>query len=206
MDEYLAKEVGLGRVLGPPITAGLPATVNRFGVIPKNHQPGKWCLIVDLSHPKGESVNDGIEPELCSLKYMTVDEVVQAIGPQTKMAKFDIESAYQLIPVHLEDRPLLGMRWRDNLDVNTALPFGLRSAPKIFNAVADVLQWIFEEKGVRLVKHYLDDFITFGPPHSEERQEVLDQALQLCQRPGVPTAAHKTEGPGHVLTSWTQQR
>ena len=30
--------------------------INEFGVIPKPHQPGKWMLIVDLSHPPGTSV------------------------------------------------------------------------------------------------------------------------------------------------------
>ncbi len=46
--------------------------------------------------------------------------------------------------------------------------------------MADALQWIFEEKEVRLVKHYLDDFIMFAPLHSEECQEALDQALCSC--------------------------
>ena len=43
----------------------------------KPHQPGKWRLIVDLSHPKGFSINDGIEAELCSLKYTSVEEAVK---------------------------------------------------------------------------------------------------------------------------------
>ena len=71
---------------------------------------------MDLSHPAGSSVNDGIEPELCSLKYTTVDEAVEMVvseGHGSLMAKFDIESAYRIIPVHSEDRALLGMVWRD---------------------------------------------------------------------------------------------
>ena len=42
--------------------------LNRFGVIPKNHQPDKWRLIVDFSYPKGSSISDGILKALCSLK------------------------------------------------------------------------------------------------------------------------------------------
>ncbi len=38
-----------------------------FGVIPKRGRPGKWRLIVNLSAPKGNSVNDGISKELASL-------------------------------------------------------------------------------------------------------------------------------------------
>ena len=38
--------------------------INRFGLVSKNHQPGKWRLVVDLSHPQGASINDGLEPEI----------------------------------------------------------------------------------------------------------------------------------------------
>ena len=72
-------------------------------MIPKPHQPGKWRLIVDLSHPRGSSVNDGIESELQPLKYTSVDKAVQMIlemGAGTKLAKFDVEGAYRLVPVH----------------------------------------------------------------------------------------------------------
>ena len=45
--------------------------------------------------------------------------------------------------------------WRDKLYADTTLPFGLRSAPKLFNAVADALQWIMEYNGVLELVHYL---------------------------------------------------
>ena len=43
--------------------------------------------------------------------------------------------------------------------IDTVLPFGLRSAPKIFNSVADALAWIVLRAGVSKVLHYLDDFL-----------------------------------------------
>ena len=64
-----------------------------------------------MSCPCDRSVNDGIDLALCSLSHMTVDRVakaVQALGTGTLMAKVDIEAAYCLIPVHLNDCPLLG--------------------------------------------------------------------------------------------------
>ena len=55
---YLTEEMALGRVAGPFPKSVVPqAHVSRFGVIPKNHQPNKWRLIVDLSHPIEGSVN-----------------------------------------------------------------------------------------------------------------------------------------------------
>ena len=45
-----------------------------------------------------------------------------------------IESAYS---VHPDDHPLLGMKCNDQFYIDPMLPLGLRSAPKIFNALAD---------------------------------------------------------------------
>ena len=203
VDKYLATEVKMGRIFGPLEAETLPsAHISRFGVIPKNHQPGKWRLIVDLSHPRGASVNDGIEKELCSLKYVSVDEAMREmieLGQGTQLAKFDIESAYRLIPVHADDRPLLGMCWREKTYIDSAHPFGLRSAPKVFTAVADAMQWIFEQHGVKPMLHYLDDFLVIGAPSTRECKQALETALGLCRRLGIPISVHKTEGPSVVL-------
>ena len=150
VEDYLQTEVKLGQVVGPFPLDSLPAQVSRFGVIPKGHQTGRWRLILDLSHPEGRSVNDGIEPELCSLSYSSVDEAVRLIrekGTGAQLAKLDLESAYRMTPVHPDDRLLLGMEWKGQLFVDTALPFGLHSAPKVFTAVADALMWIFRKYG-----------------------------------------------------------
>uniref|UniRef100_A0A1X7UPB8 Uncharacterized protein n=1 Tax=Amphimedon queenslandica TaxID=400682 RepID=A0A1X7UPB8_AMPQE len=42
-------------------------------------QPGKFRLIVDLLSPAGTSVNNGIDPALCSLSYLSVDQAVAAV-------------------------------------------------------------------------------------------------------------------------------
>lgn len=203
IDRYIANEVRLGRVIGPLNGEQCPAIhVSRFGVIPKGHQLGKWRLIVDLSHPQGASVNDGIEKELCSLHYSSVEEAVRRVinlGPGTQMAKLDIESAYRIVPVHPQDRLLLGMRWKESLYVESALPFGLRSAPKIFNALADALQWFCGNHGVGEMEHYLDDFIIFGAAESAECENAMHQILDLFARLGVPIAREKTVGPSTAI-------
>ena len=162
VNDYLATELAAGRIVGPFEPHELPnGQVSRFGVIPKANQPGKWRLIVDLSSPNGYSVNDGIAPELCSLKYASVDQAVENIlglGQGTLLAKVDVEHAYRNIPVHPDDRSLLAMRWNDKLYVDTVLPFGLCLAPMIFSAVADAVEWIAVESGVSSLMHYLDDF------------------------------------------------
>ena len=90
------------------------------------------------------------------------DEAANAIvelGRGTLLAKLDIHAAYRIIPVHPDDRWLLGMEWSGKIYIDTVLPFGLRSAPKVFNAVADALEWIMRKQGIAHSLHYLDDFL-----------------------------------------------
>ena len=78
-------------------------------MILKGHNTGKWRLIRELSYLPGESVNDGIETELYSLVYTSIDSVARvAAGYQqgVQLAKVDIKAAYHLISVHPMDRPL----------------------------------------------------------------------------------------------------
>ena len=78
--EYIKKECGWGTLLGPlPLDLLSVVHTNRFGIIPKSGRPGEWRLIVDLSYPEFESVNDGIDKSLCSLSYATVDNTVEAV-------------------------------------------------------------------------------------------------------------------------------
>ena len=63
-------------------------------------------------------------------------------GLGTLIAEFDVEEAYCNIDVHPSDRYLLGLKWREHYYGDLALPFGLHSAPYIFNSVVDMVEWI----------------------------------------------------------------
>ena len=114
IDDYLANEVARSRVAGPFPSIPLPNLhISSFGVIPKKGQPAKWRLIVDLSSPRGSSVNDGIDPDEFSIHYIKLNQIISMVlkhGPGALMAKFDVEAAYRNIAVHPDDRYLLGMK------------------------------------------------------------------------------------------------
>ena len=176
IDQYLLTELEKGRVAGPfSISPLANLHISHFGIIPKKYQPGKWRLILDLSSPQGHSVNDGIPKDPFSVQYMKVDNIIDGImthGQGTLLAKFDVESAYRIIPVHSRDRYLLGMKWRGEYFIDLALPFGLRSAPFIFSSFADLLEWILKHNyEAQFLLHYLDDFHTLGPPDSPVCQQ-----------------------------------
>ena len=180
VDDYLAAEQAEGKVAQSSLA---DIHCSPIGLIPKPHQPGKYRLIVNLSSPHGASVNDGIAKDLCSLEYATIDQaaaVAQSYRVGALMAKLDLRSAYRRIPVHPDDQELLGIEWQGTVFLDRALPFGLRSAPKIFNAVADALAWAMLQSGVNLTLHYLDDFFFCGEPNSNKCSHALGTALPLA--------------------------
>ncbi len=200
--EYLQVELQASRVIGPlPLNCLPEVQVSRFGVIPKRSQPNRWRLILDLSFPPLASISSGIDPEICSMSYSSVDDathIISNLGPNCFLAKVDIAHAYRNVPVHPADRHLLGMAWDDQLFIDTTLPFGLRSTPKIFTAISNSLQWIFRENGVQNSIHYLDDFLVVSET-SGACKHHLHSVLRCCRSLGVPVQAEKVEGPSTRL-------
>jgi hypothetical protein len=101
--------------------------------------------------------------------------------------------------VHPDDYHLLCIKWKGSTYVDRALPFGLRSAPKIFNAIADVIAWVLACQGIPHQLHYLDNFLFIGAPNSQRGHKYRAIALQTLEKLGVPIAAHKTQGPATPL-------
>ncbi len=205
VQEYLDNELEKGRVIAVGKTEeadALGVHCSPFGVIPKKGKAGRWRLIVDLSAPAEASVNDGISSELSSLSYTSVDVVMRRvleIGRGALMAKADVKQAYRNMPVHPDDRGLLGMQWQGELLVDGCLPFGLRSAPLLFTVAANLLQWVMEKRGATWMRHYIDDYITVGAGGGDECGRNFRVLKQVCQEAGMPTEPEKDEGPATVL-------
>ena len=201
--DYIHQQVQEGHMIGPLDPACCQGvTVNSIGVVPKS-TPGKYRVIVDLSSPACSSVNDQLHREWTHVAYASVDDaalVLNALGPGALMAKIDIKDAYRIVPIHPNERRFLGVCWDNQVYVDSQLPFGLASTPAIFNAIAEALEWILREAGIRAVIHYLDDFLFLGAPGSQECSQCLATAVSVCQDLGIPLAADKVEGPTHSIT------
>ena len=181
--------------------AGLlvPSLRSRF---PKKGQIGKWRLIVDLSSPRGQ-VLTMVLTQMSSPCTTSNDQIIRMVakyGHRAQMAKFDVEAAYRNVAVHPEDRYPLGMKWRSQFYVDLALPFRLRSAPYIFNAVADMVKWILINKyNVGDLRHYLDDFIKAGPASSDQCANNLQTSTTVCWSLGLSLHPNKCIGPSTCL-------
>ena len=105
------------------------------------------------------------------------------------MAKLDLKSAYRLVPVHPLDQILLGLCWENQVWLDSALPFGLRSAPKIFSAVADALAWAMALEGISAHLHYLDDFFLCWSSWSSFLSPGLTSSASSLQPPPLSCSA-----------------
>ena len=128
-------------------------------------------------------------------------DIIRKLGRGTQLVKLDIKDAYLIVPVHPGDYYLLGIEWRGFTYIDRALPFGLHSAPQIFNAAADFIAWGLAFQGVNCQLHYLDDFLLIAAPYSQQGREFLAIALQTLAGLGVPVATHKQRGPAQLLGS-----
>ena len=163
-------------------------------MIPK--KDGGWRLILDLSFPFGHSVNDEINKDEFTLTYSKESDAISLIinaGHVALMGKVDIKSANRIIPVHPSDRHLLGMFWQGDYYPDLALPFGLRSAPAIFNSLADLLHWcLLNSWNVLDLLHYLDDYFTI----CASCLKAIDQAATEI---AIPLSPDKCVGPTTCL-------
>ena len=205
VSNYLMTECMAGRVIGPFGQHMFPpgsVQLNKFGVISKG-TPGKWRLIVDLSAPEESSVNDGMDTKLCSLQYVKVEDAAREVATQgfnVWMAKVNIQQAYRNVPIHPQDRWLLRMLWEGRIFIDTTMPFGLRLAPKIFTALANAVEWVLRQRGVRFIIHYLDDFFLVGGTEYTACAFQLKIVLDTFQELGLPIDLNKLKGPSTHLT------
>ena len=202
ISDYLSTECRLGNTAGPFPSPPFPNLVTSpLGAIPKKRS-GKWRLIMHLSYPDGHSINDGINIDDFPLRYITVYDAMDSImrrGRGALIAKLDIKSAFRLCPIRPEDQHLLGMHWQGNYYFDRVLPFGLRSAPFIFNCLAEVIEWEAIQRGVEAILHYLDDFFLAGRPNHADCAAALQILQEICRELNIPLAEGKMEGPTTLL-------
>jgi len=165
----MQSEIDKGRIKEVPALPSECHFCSPIGLVPKmtdGIQTG-WRLIFDLSSPKHRSVNDGIPPHYGLIVYEMLEDAICLVaqaGHGAVMMKRDLKSAFRHVPVSSSDHWLLIFKWQGKYYVDMFLPFGLRTAPRIFNLFSKALHWVFETLHGWNLTHYLDDFLFVFPP------------------------------------------
>ena len=81
--------------------------------------------------------------------------------------KGDLKDAFRMIPISPLDHWLFLFEWEGKLYIDIFLPFGLCTAPLLFNLFGEGLHWILDWVYGRDLVHYLDDFLLFNDPDPE---------------------------------------
>ena len=131
------------------------------GLVPKK-DTDEMKMIMHLSYPYGESINDYIDPEKAATQYQQFEDAVQLVINQGRfcwLAKGDVKSAFRVAPVCFKHIRCLGIKFQDEYFVDITLPFGSAISCAIFEEIATLIHWIFEQKTAVRFVHYLDDYI-----------------------------------------------
>jgi len=157
-----------------------------------------------LSYPPNDanSLNSAIPELYGSISYSSITEAISAIqqfGNSCSLVKRDFESAFHHLPVSPLDTPLLGLYWQNAYYPEQYLPFGLHTAPYIFNLFAETFHWILEDELQRMARqaktvHYLDHvLIILHPATTTDLNIYTTRFSELCQEGGLSIKDSKNE-------------
>ena len=160
--DRLNKEIQLGRMLGPFEEPPFPDLMcSPVGLVPKK-DTDEMRMIMHLSYPYGQSINDFIDPEKASTLYQTFDDAIKLVIKQGHfcwLSKGDVKSAFRVASICFKDIKCLGIYFEEKYYVDLALPFGSAISCAIFEDIAALLHWIFEWRTSICFVHYLDDYL-----------------------------------------------
>ena len=196
---YLNEEIQYGAIIGPFQSNPIPnCHVSPFMTREKPNASNRR-VIIDLSWPKHNSVNDGVDKNSYlgsefSLTFPTIDDITNElvkIGPGSHIYKIDISRAFRHLKIDPLDYDLLGLRW-DATFIDTCLPFGSRHGSQNFQCVSDAVRYVLRCHGYGVI-NYIDDFVGYGTPDVARRS--FDCLRHVLERLGLTISEKKLVAP-----------
>ena len=182
VEAYLSEEIDYGAILGPFKEAPLQNLhVSPFMTREKPNAPHRR-VIIDLSFPKGLSVNAGISRDRYLgtpflLKLPTIDTItnqIKALGKGCMLYMVDISRAFRHVKIDPKDYDLLGLRHLDWY-VDTCLPFGYHHGSSLYQRLSDAVRHIMRCQDYDVI-NYIDDILGINLP---SRIDASFDALRL---------------------------
>ena len=152
-------------------------------------------VIIDLSWPKGCSVNDGVDKSAYMgtdfrLTFPTIDDLtaeLTKLGKGGHLYKIDVSRAFRHLPIDPMDYDLLGLYW-DGFYVDKNLPFGTRHGSQFFQCTSDAVRYVMRQRGFDVL-NYIDDFLGFGVPSVAKKS--FDALFEIMTELGLTISAKK---------------
>ena len=167
VEEYIQREKAHGTLLGPAKDIQCPY-IHCSPLLTRHKDISKRRIILNLSYPKGQSVNDIVyknkfDNRKFTLKFPSINDVVRDANTidDTLIFKIDVAKAFLNLRVDPVDSLKLGIRWNDALYVDGGIAFGWTHGSVAFLA-DDAIVYIMSKAGCQ-VHAYIDDFLVFAP-------------------------------------------
>ena len=153
VDRYLAKELEAGTIIGPMLD------INNFHIhcsplLTRPKDMDKRRVILDLSFPHGQSVNDNVnrfafDNDAFTLKFPGIDNIVEKIinMEDPYLAKIDVACAFRNLRVDPADALKFGIFWKGNYYVDVTLAFGWVHGCSAFQRVSDAVIFLMKKLG-----------------------------------------------------------
>ena len=210
MTKYIKKEAKYGAVIGP--FKNIPFAGN-IGISPLSSRPKKNSedrrVILDLSFPIGEAVNDGIPKDtylgftakLCFPKTDDFAIRIHHLGKGCYMFKMDLSRYFRQIPLDPGDYSLIGYVINREIYFDKVLPMGMRSAPFIAQRITNAIAYIHRQMHYFLL-NYVDDFV--GAELKNRIWKAYWALTNLLEELGVETSGQDCTPPPpqHNWNSW----
>lgn len=161
----------------------------------------KRRVIVDMSFPEGEAVNDGIKISSIygrdtTYSLPSVQDLASVIqqAPSTPwLWKADLARAYRQLRVDPIDTPLLGFGFDSQIYLDMCPSFGCRSSSGACQRVSSAVAYIMATRGFRVLA-FLDDFAGVEDTY-EKASKAYKTFLDLAAALGLELSHEKCQPP-----------
>ena len=181
----------------------------------KRFSPEDIRFVKDLSFPHdGSSVNDLTTQGVTH--NITVDAIcalIAHLGKGTLIWSFDVQSAYKLIKVVLDDWHLQGEMSELGFAWSSVFDFGGSQSGHNWHEYGGAIEFIIRHHSFfDALTRYVDDLfglvrpLSCGKPDFKRAEECKAHTVALCDRLGVPIPVSKQKGPATRivgLLGWT---
>ena len=162
--------------------------------------------IMDLSWPKGQSVNCGVRKDVYldtefMPKYLSVDCITSSLrklGPAAMIYKIDSSRAFRQIKVDPGDIDLLGFKFENKYFLDLLVAFGYRNGSQIFQRCTDAIRFIMSQHRFHHLHNYIDDLIYTGLP--SEIHASYNFLKHLLSQLGLDISIKKLVPPSTSVT------
>ena len=203
--------VDKGFAYGPVKLSEVPKSAKISSIMTRPKPNGSVRIILNLSAPKGVSVNDGIDVKEYPTKMSSTTQwlrVLKKAGKGCVFLKVDWADAYKHISVSPEDTDLQWFIWMDRAFKELCLIFGAASSPGIFDEVAKIVLFIVAKRAgfpMGLIIQHLDDCCAAASKSKMADLMKLDKTFfEVAELLGLRLASRedpdKSFGPSQIGT------